>query len=73
VARAFKEVAGRKNTGPDDVHVQEELFKHAGENILDKMHRKCTAHWETGELADVSVLFQFQIKVIWDIAKTIGP
>src|SRR6218665_881738 len=47
VARAIKEVASGKSAGPDKVPA--ELFKYAGETTLDKMHRICTALWETGQ------------------------
>src|SRR6218665_2397947 len=47
VARAIKEMANGKSAGPDEVPA--ELFKYAGERTLDKMHRICTALWETGE------------------------
>jgi len=50
VAREIKGVASGKSTRPDEV--QAELFTHAGEGTLDKMHRKCTAVWETGEWPD---------------------
>ena len=46
VARAIRQTASRKATGPDDVPA--ELFK-AGETVLDRMHRICVAIWETGE------------------------
>jgi len=46
VARAIRQTASRKATGPDDIPA--ELFK-AGEITLDRMHRICVAIWETGE------------------------
>jgi len=46
VARAIRQTASRKATGPDDIPA--ELFK-ARETALDRMHRICVAIWETGE------------------------
>jgi len=46
VARAIRQTASRKATGPDDVPT--ELFK-AEETALDRMHRICVVIWETGE------------------------
>src|SRR6218665_1267333 len=50
VARAMKEMANGKSAGPDEVPA--ELFKYAGETTLDKMHRICTALWETREWSE---------------------
>jgi hypothetical protein len=50
VARAIRDTASGKSTGPDDVPV--ELFKAGGESALDRMHRICVALWETGEWPD---------------------
>ena len=47
VARAIRQTASRKATGPDDVSA--ELFKAGGETALDRMHIICVAIWETGE------------------------
>jgi hypothetical protein len=47
VARAIRQTASRKSTGPDEVPA--ELFKEGGESVLDRMHRICVAIWETGE------------------------
>jgi len=47
VARAIRQTASRKATGPDEVPA--ELFKAGGEMVLDRMHRICVAIWETGE------------------------
>jgi len=47
VARAIRQTASRKATGPDDVPA--ELFKAGVEPALDGMHRICVAIWETGE------------------------
>jgi len=47
VARAIRQTASRKATGPDDVPA--ELFKAGGETILDRMLRICVTIWETGE------------------------
>ena len=47
VARAIRQTASRKATGPDEVPA--ELFKAGGETVLDGMHRICVAIWETGE------------------------
>jgi len=47
VARAIRQTASRKATGPDEV--PPELFKAGGETVLDRMHRICVAIWETGE------------------------
>jgi len=47
VARAVRQTASRKATGPDEVPA--ELFKAGGETVLDRMHRTCVATWETGE------------------------
>ena len=47
VARAVTKVSNRKSAGPDEVPA--ELFKYAAETTPDKMHRICTALWETGE------------------------
>ena len=47
VARAIRQTASRKATGPDKVPA--ELFKAGGETVLDRMHRICVAIWETGE------------------------
>ena len=46
-ARAIKEMANGKSAGTDEVPA--ELFKYAEKTTLDKMHRICTALWETGE------------------------
>jgi len=50
VERAIKQTANRKATGPDGVPV--ELFKAAGDTGIDRMHRICTAIWETEEWPD---------------------
>jgi len=47
VARAIRQTASRKATGPDEVPA--ELFKAGEETVLDRMHRICVAIWETGE------------------------
>ena len=47
VARAIRQTASHKATGPDDVPA--ELFKAGGETALDRMHRICVAIWETDE------------------------
>ena len=47
VARAIRQPASRKATGPDEVPA--ELFKAGGETVLDRMHRICVTIWETGE------------------------
>jgi len=47
VARANRQTASRKATGPDEVPA--ELFKAGGETVLGRMHRVCVAIWETGE------------------------
>ena len=47
VARAIRQTASRKATGPDEVPA--ELFKAGGETVLDRMNRICVAIWETGE------------------------
>jgi len=47
VARAIRQTASRKATGPDDVPA--ELFKAGRETALDRMHRICVAIWKTGE------------------------
>jgi len=47
VARAIRQTASRKATGPDDVSA--ELFKAGGETALDRMHGICVAIWETGK------------------------
>ena len=47
VARAIRQTARRKATGPDDVPT--ELFKAGGETAVVRMHRICVATWETGE------------------------
>jgi len=47
VARAIRQTASRKATGPDGIPA--ELFKVGGETALDKMYRICVAIWETGE------------------------
>ena len=47
VARAIRQTASRKATGPDDVSA--ELFKAGEDTALDRMHRICVAIWETGE------------------------
>jgi len=52
VARAIRQTASRKVTGPDEVPT--ELLKAGGETVLDKMHRICVAIWETGEWPDSS-------------------
>jgi len=49
VARAIRQTASRKATGPYDV--QAELFEAGGETALDRMHRICVAIWKTGEMA----------------------
>ena len=41
VARAIRQTASRKATGPDDVSA--ELFKARGQTALDRMHRICVA------------------------------
>ena len=46
VARAIRQTASRKVTGPDEAPA--ELFK-AGETVLDRMRRICVSIWETGE------------------------
>jgi len=46
VARAIRQTASHKATGPDKVPA--ELFKAGGETSLDRMNRIC-AIWETGE------------------------
>jgi len=46
VARAIRQTASRKATGPDDVPA--ELFKAGGETTLNRMHRICVAIWESG-------------------------
>jgi len=46
-ARAIRQRACRKATGPDQVPA--ELFKTGGDTVLDRMHRICVAIWETGE------------------------
>ena len=45
VARAIRQTASCKATGPDEVPA--ELFKAGGKTVLDRMHRM--AIWETGE------------------------
>jgi hypothetical protein len=50
IAKAIRETASGKSTGPDDVPV--ELFKVGGESALDRMHRICVALWESGEWPD---------------------
>jgi hypothetical protein len=47
VARAIRQTASRKATGPDEIPV--ELFKEGGESVLSRMHKICVAIWETGE------------------------
>jgi len=47
VARAIRQTASRKATGPEEVPA--ELFKAGGETVLDRMHRICVAIRETGE------------------------
>ena len=47
VARAIRQTASRKATGPDEVPA--ELFKAGRETVLDRMHRICVAIWKTGE------------------------
>ena len=47
VARAIRQTANRKATGPDEVPA--ELFKAGRETVLDRMHRRCVAIYETGE------------------------
>ena len=47
VARAVRQTASRKTTGPDDVPA--ELFKAGGETALDRMQRICGATSETGK------------------------
>ena len=47
VARAIRQTASRKATGPDEVPA--ELFNAGGETVLDRMHRICVTIWETGE------------------------
>jgi len=47
VARAVRQTASRKATGPDEVPA--ELFKAGGETVLDRMQRICVAISETGE------------------------
>ena len=44
VARAIRQTASRKATGPDDD--QAELFKAGGDAVLDRMHRICVVIWE---------------------------
>jgi len=41
VARAIRQTASRKATGPDKV--PSELFKAGGDTVLDRMHRICVA------------------------------
>jgi len=41
VARAIRQTASRKATGPDEVPAK--LFKAGGETVLDRMHRICVA------------------------------
>ena len=53
VARAIRQTASRKATGPDDVPA--ELFKAGGETALDRMHRICVAIWETGSEDDAGI------------------
>jgi hypothetical protein len=50
VAKAIRDTASGKSTGPDEVPV--ELFKTGGDTVLDRMHRICVALWETGEWPD---------------------
>jgi len=57
VARAIRQTASRKATGPDDVPA--ELFKAGGETALDRMHRICVAIWETGEWLKEWTFFTF--------------
>jgi len=45
VARAIRQTASRKATGPDEVPAPE-LLKTGGETVLDRMHRICVAIWE---------------------------
>jgi len=47
VARAIRQTASRRATGPDEVPV--ELFKAGGETVLDRRHIIRVAIWETGE------------------------
>jgi len=47
VARAIRQTASRKATGPDEVPA--ELFKAGRETVLERMHRICEAIWETGQ------------------------
>ena len=47
VARAIRQTASRKATGPDEVPAK--LFEARGETVLDRMHRICVAIWKTGE------------------------
>jgi len=44
VARAIRQTASCKATGPDEVPA--ELFK-AGETVLDRMHRICAGNWSS--------------------------
>jgi len=52
VARAIRQTASRKVTGPDEVPAK--LLKAGVETVMDKMHRICVAIWETGERPDNS-------------------
>jgi len=47
VARAIRQTASCKATGPDEVSA--ELLKARGETVLGRMYRICMAIWETGE------------------------
>ena len=47
VARAIRQTASHKATGPDEVPA--ELFKAGEETVLDRMHRICVVIWETGK------------------------
>jgi len=47
VARAIRQSASHKATGPDDVPAK--LFEAGGEITLNRMQKICVAIWETGE------------------------
>jgi len=67
VARAIRQTASHKATGPDDVPA--ELFKAGAETVLDRMHRICVAIWETGEWPE-SHSSHFPRKVTLNSVKT---
>ena len=50
VLRAMNQTASHKSPGSDDIPA--ELFKAGGDATVDRMHRICTALWETGEWPD---------------------